>query len=114
MAAKTIIEILDFTKIDIRLGTIIKVKDFSEARRPAYKLTIDLGSLGTKRSSAQITDLYRKRDLLGRQVLAVVNFAPKRIAGFKSEVLVLGASPEEAGVVLLQLDSEVPDGTRIS
>lgn len=93
------IEILDFTKIDIRVGTIIKVKDFSEARRPAYKLT---------------TDLYRKRDLLGRQVLAVVNFAPKRIAGFKSEVLVLGASPEEAGVVLLQLDSEVPDGTRIS
>lgn len=108
------IEILDFTKIDIRLGTIIKVKDFSEARRPAYKLTIHLGPLGPKRSSAQITDLYRKRDLLGRQVLAVVNFAPKRIAGFKSEVLVLGASPEEAGVVLLQLDSEVPDGTRIS
>ncbi|MDP6456974.1 MAG: tRNA-binding protein [Candidatus Marinimicrobia bacterium] len=108
------IEISDFTKVDIRVGTIVDVSEFPEARRPAYKFTIDFGPLGTKRSSAQITDLYGKCDLLGRQVVAVVNFAPKRIAGFKSEVLVLGACPEEAGVVLLQMESRVPDGTRVS
>lgn len=108
------IEISDFTKIDIRIGTIVEVRDFPEARRPAYRLTIDFGPLGTKRSSAQITELYSKQDLLGRQVVTVANFAPKRIAGFKSEVLVLGACPEQEGVVLLRLDSKVPDGTRVS
>ena len=89
----------DFQKLDIRVGRVVDVQDFPEARKPAYRLWIDFGELGVKRSSAQITDLYKKEDLVGRLVVAVVNFPPKQIATFMSEVLVLGAM-DERGVVL--------------
>jgi len=102
----------DFQKLDIRVGRVIAVEDFPEARKPAYKLTIDFGPLGIKRSSAQITALYKKEDLVGRLVVAVVNFPPKQIATFMSEVLVLGAM-DPGGVVLLAPDREVPVGTPI-
>ena len=103
----------DFQKIDIRVGKIIEVKDFEEARSPSYKVNIDFGELGTKVSSAQITKLYSKEDLLNRQIVAVVNFLPKRIAGFKSEVLILGVMKEDGEVVLLQPDREAPLGYKI-
>jgi tRNA-binding protein len=103
----------DFQKIDIRVGKIIEVKDFKEARSPSYKVNIDFGELGTKVSSAQITKLYSKEDLLNRQIVAVVNFLPKRIAGFKSEVLILGVMKEDGEVVLLQPDREAPLGYKI-
>lgn len=103
----------DFQKLDIRVGRVVEVQDFPEARRPAYRLLIDFGELGVKRSSAQITDLYSKEDLLGRLVVAVVNFPPKQIATFMSEVLVLGAMDPE-GVVLLAPDREVAPGTPIA
>src|SRR5690625_360772 len=102
----------DFQKLDIRVGRVIAVEDFPEARQPAYKLTIDFGPLGIKKSSAQITDRYAKEELANRLVVAVVNFPPKQIATFMSEVLVLGAM-EEAGVVLLRPDTDVELGTRI-
>jgi tRNA-binding protein len=103
----------DFQKIDIRVGKIIEVKDFKEARSPSYKVKIDFGELGIKISSAQITKLYSKEDLLNRQIVAVVNFPPKRIAGFKSEVLILGVMKEDREVILLQPDREVPLGYKI-
>ena len=102
----------DFVKLDVRVGRVVDVQDFPEARKPAYKLTIDFGPLGVKRSSAQITDKYTKDDLLGRLVVAVVNFPPKQIGPFMSEVLVLGAM-EEDGVVLLRPDEDVALGTKI-
>lgn len=109
-----LIEFDDFLKVDIRAGTISKVEEFLEARVPAYKLWIDLGELGVKTSSAQITRLYSKDELLGRQILAVVNFKPKRIAGFPSEVLVLGLpGATEAEVVLLASERRVADGKRV-
>jgi tRNA-binding protein len=104
----------DFSKIDMRVGTIIDVTDFPEARNPAYKVTIDFGSsLGLRKSSAQITNLYSKEDLLGKQVIAVVNFPKKQIANFMSECLILGAV-EGKNVVLLQPESPVPNGLKIS
>lgn len=103
----------DFLKLDIRVGRVIAAEPFPEARRPAYKLTIDFGPLGVKRSSAQITNLYRPEDLIGKLVVAVVNLPPKRIAGFPSEVLVLGAVFDGDKVSLLSPDHDVPLGSRI-
>lgn len=102
----------DFEKLDIRAGTIIAVDDFPEARKPAYRLTIDFGEAGIKKSSAQITALYSKEDLLNQQIVAVVNFPPKQIGPFISECLVLGVYSEK-GVVLLQPGSNVKNGLSI-
>ena len=102
-----------FEKVDIRVGKIIKAEDFPKARKPAYKLWIDFGNLGVKKSSAQITKLYRKDDLVGRLTIAVINFPPRQIADFISEVLVLGVVLENDKVVLVQPDSDVPLGKRI-
>lgn len=103
----------NFRSLDIRAGTIVSAEFFAEARRPAYKLRIDFGELGVKQSSAQITELYDAGELAGRQVLAVVNFEPKRIAGFKSECLVLGVDDAEGNVVLLATERPVPNGSRV-
>ncbi len=104
----------DFEKIDMRAGTIIEVNDFPEARKPAYQLTIDFGLLiGIKRSSAQITIHYKKEDLLKRQVIAVVNFPPKQIAGYTSECLVLGIYDANNDVVLLFPGQPVMNGCRV-
>jgi tRNA-binding protein len=104
----------DFNQLDIRTGTIVKVEAFPEARKPAWKLVIDFGDeIGLKGSSAQIVNLYSQEDLMGRQVLAVVNFPPRKIAGFLSEVLVLGLETA-AGVVLLQPERGVENGMKVS
>ena len=100
----------DFQKIDLRVGTIIKAEGFPEARIPAYKLTVDFGDLGTKQSSAQITKRYKIDELVGRQIVAVFNFPAKKIAGFKSEILVLGATPTSDDVILLSPENELPNG----
>ena len=103
----------DFEKVDIRTGTIIKVDDFPEAKKPAYKLTIDFGKLGIKKSSAQITN-YKKENLLDKQILAVINFKPKQIANFFSECLVLGIIEKDNSVILLTLDKKTDNGKKIS
>ncbi|MEX2180207.1 MAG: tRNA-binding protein [Gemmatimonadaceae bacterium] len=104
----------DFGAIDMRVGTVVAADAFPEARKPSLKLTIDFGpELGVKRSSAQITSHYTPPELVGRQVVAAVNLGSRRIAGFASEVLVLGAMPSAADVILLTPDRRVPDGTRI-
>ena len=103
----------DFEKIDIRVGTIVDAKEFPEARRPAHKLTIDFGEIGLKRSSAQITRFYSVEQLVGQQVVAVVNFPPKQIAGFFSECLVLGVYDENKDVVLLQPKHSVSNGSKV-
>lgn len=102
----------DFSKLDIRAGTIIAVEDFPEARKPAYKLTIDFGEAGIKKSSAQITNLYTKENLLNKQIVAVVNFPTKQIGPFVSECLVLGVYNKD-GVVLLQTERAVQNGERV-
>ena len=103
----------DFMKLDIRVGTVTGAKVFEKARKPAYQLTLDLGDeIGVKRSSAQITDHYKPEELIGRQVLAVVNFPPRQIADFMSEVLVLGTY-SEGGVVLIAPDRKVQNGDKL-
>ena len=103
----------DFMKLDIRVGTVISAKVFEKSRKPAYQLVVDFGKeLGTKRSSAQITDHYTPEDLIGKQVLAVVNFPPRQIADFMSEVLVLGTY-SEGGVVLITPDKTVNNGDKL-
>ncbi|PWU69518.1 chaperone CsaA [Gracilibacillus dipsosauri] len=105
----------DFMKLDLRIGTILEAEPFTEARKPAIKLKIDFGEqLGIKQSSAQITKRYTPERLIGRQIAAVVNFPSMRIAGYKSEVLVLGGVPNDTDVVLLHPDEEVENGTKIS
>jgi tRNA-binding protein len=103
----------DFEKVDMRVGMIVDAQEFPEARRPAYKLWIDFGPLGVKRSSAQITRHYRIAELVGRQVVAVVNFPPKHIGPFVSEVLVLGAYDDAGEVILLHPDHAVSPGSKI-
>jgi tRNA-binding protein len=103
----------DFSKIDLRVGTVIEINDFPEARNPAYQLTIDFGRLGIKKSSAQITTLYTKEQLLNRQIVAVINFPKKQIAKFMSECLVVGAVTGN-DVILLHPEIKVPNGSVVS
>ncbi len=103
----------DFSKVDIRIGTIVEVNDFPKALKPAYQLLIDFGALGVKKSSAQLTALYSSEDLLQKQVMAVVNFKPKQIANFTSECLILGIQDGEE-VVLLQTPEKVNNGAKVS
>ncbi len=104
----------DFEKVELRVGTITAVEDFPEARKPAYKLTVDFGEeVGGRRSSAQITDLYTQEQLLGRQVVAVVNFPPKQVGKFMSQCLVTGFYRPDGAVVLAVPDKEVPNGAKL-
>ena len=103
----------DFLKVDIRVGTIIEASDFPKARKPAYQLKVDFGDLGIKTSSAQITDLYTKEELLNRHVTAIVNFKPRQIANFMSECLVLGIYNDDNHVVLLQASKNIKNGEQI-
>ena len=103
----------DFFKVNINCGTIKKVEDFPKARNPSYKIWVDFGNgMGVKQSSAQLTKVYRKEELLGKQILAVTNFPPRNIAGFKSEILILGLDSPD-GVVLLQPERTIVNGTRV-
>lgn len=103
----------DFEKVETRAGTIVHVEDFPEAKKPAYKLTIDFGDFGIKKSSVQITGLYQKEDLVGRQVIGVINFSPKQIGPFVSECLTTGFADENGNVVLAQPERSVPNGTKL-
>ncbi|TXJ38025.1 tRNA-binding protein [Brachyspira aalborgi] len=103
----------NFLALDIRMGTIIEAEDFPKAKKPAYKLKIDFGSLGIKCSSAQITKLYKKEDLIGRKIVAIVNFPKKQIANFFSECLILGAIKENGEVALLSVNEDCDNGTSI-
>lgn len=107
------IQFEDFTKVDLRVGTIVEVNDFPEARRPAFQLKIDFGDLGVKKTSAQITTIYKKEDLLNKQIIAVVNFPKKQIANFMSECLVVGAVKEK-DVFLLNPEQKVPNGSSVN
>jgi tRNA-binding protein len=110
---KKLISFEDFTKVDIRIGTIIKVDDFPKAHKPAYQIHIDFGDLGIKKTSAQIITLYSKKDLLNRQVSAIINFKAKKIADFKSECLILGIQNGN-DVVLLKSNAQIKNGEQVS
>ena len=103
----------DFNKVDIRIGTITEVKEFPKAKKPAYQILIDFGTIGVKKSSAQITELYTKEKLLGKQVMAIINFTPKQIANFMSECLILGVYNKDGHVVLLQTSQPIKNGEQI-
>lgn len=104
----------DFEKVELRVGTITEIKDFPEARKPAYKLTVDFGKeIGIKESSAQITDHYQKEDLMGKQIIAVVNFPPKQIGPFMSECLVTGFPDSDGKVILISPDQAVENGSKL-
>ena len=108
------VEPAHFFAVDIRVGEVLHAESFPEARKPAIKLHIDFGAIGTRWTSAQLTKRYTPEQLVGKRVIAVVNFPPRRIAGFKSEVLVLGACPEEGDVILLSPDADSPLGGRVA
>ncbi|QDA61361.1 tRNA-binding protein [Hymenobacter jejuensis] len=113
-SASAVISWADFERVDIRVGTILEAREFPQARKPAYQLLVDLGpEIGHKRSSAQITRHYQPPDLIGRQVLCVVNFPPKQIGPFRSEVLVTGAADANGDIVLASLAAPVPNGHRL-
>lgn len=104
----------DFEKVELRIGTIVDVQDFPEARRPAYKIKVDLGpELGIKKSSAQVTDIYSKEEILGKQVICVCNFPPKQVGPYMSEILVTGFYNEDNKVVLATVERKVPNGARL-
>ncbi|MCH6564947.1 MAG: tRNA-binding protein [Proteobacteria bacterium] len=110
-----IISWADFEKVELRVGTIVDVENFPEARKPAYKLKVDFGDeIGIKKSSAQITDIYDREELIGRQVLAVVNFPPRQIGPVRSECLITGFHREDGAVVLVGPDSNVPNGAKLA
>jgi tRNA-binding protein len=105
----------DFEKVELRIGTIVEAEEFPEARKPAYKLLIDFGEeIGMRKSSAQITDLYRREELVGRQIVGVVNFPPMQIGPVRSECLVTGFHREDGAVVLARPDSDVPNGAKLA
>ncbi len=108
-----LIDWADFERVELRASTVVGVEPFPEARKPAYKLTVDFGELGLRRSSAQVTDLYSPEELIGRQIVTVINFAPKRIAGFMSECLVTGFADEEGRVALISPTHPVPNGAKL-
>ena len=103
----------DFIKVDVRIGTITEVKEFPKAKKPAYQILIDFGTIGIKKSSAQITELYTKEKLLGKQVIAIINFNPRQIANFMSECLILGVYNKDGHVVLLQTYQPIKNGEQI-
>jgi len=103
----------DFIKVDVRIGTITEVKEFPKAKKPAYQILIDFGTIGVKKSSAQITELYTKEKLLGKQVIAIINFYPRQIANFMSECLILGVYNKDGHVVLLQTSQPIKNGEQI-
>lgn len=108
------IDMEDFAKIELRIGTVILAEVFEKARRPAYKIWVDLGpELGVKKSSAQVTDFYKPTDLIGKQVICVCNFKPRQIADFMSEILITGFSSGEGGIILATVERNVPNGQRL-
>lgn len=107
------IEFIDFQKVEIRIGTIVEAKFFEEAQKPSYKLWVDLGPLGVKKSSAQITANYTPESLLGKQVICICNFPPKQIANFMSEILVTGFNDEQGNIVLASADRVISNGEKL-